>query len=506
MKHSHWLAIVFPLLPLAVPRLHAQQENVLDVGTRSQLMLDPALVYEATRIAFTPHPARKHPANPLMKADQPWEGWYVSVFGGTVLFDERESLFKMWYSCPGDPAYFGLGTCYATSRDGLKWDKPAVGTRPAKNGKPHNSVAAVDTPSVFHDPADPDPAQRYKMICYVPDRGYLAFLSPDGLRWTEQGPRPIVPISYVDDVISAFRDQRAGQYVALPKMMTPVFGRQRRSIYLSTSRDFRTWSKLEPAFFADRRDDLGCLARLERVRPLLNYPDNFNVMRTEFYGAGAYVAESCVVGFPWTFTVSANVPAKGNQEGPIEVQLAVSRDLETWSRPFRTPIIPTGKPGDWDCGMMFTVSQAIDVGDKVWMYYAGANHTHGVPEIYEEKSEGRGKKYTSAIGLATWKRDRFVSANGPAEGGTLTTVPMRFSGKRLDINAVTKPKGEIQVEILDSAGRPIEGFGLSDTITGDNLRHAVSFSGKQDLSGLAGKQVCLRFHLRSAELYAFAFR
>ncbi len=344
------------------------------------------------------------------------------------------------------------------------------------------------------------------MIGFDPDRGYLALTSADGLRWAEQSPKPIVPISYVDDVVSAFRDRRTGRYVALPKMMTPVFGRQRRTIYLSSSADFHNWSKIEPAFVADRRDDLGSLARLEMVRSLLSYPDNFNVMRTEVYGAGAYAAESCVIGFPWVFTVSANVPKHGNQEGPIEVQLAVSRDLETWSRPFRTPVIPLGKPGDWDSGMILSASHAIDVGDEVWLYYGGANHTHGAPALYDAASDGWGTKVTATVGLATWTKDRFVTGDAPATGGTLTTVPLRFTGKRLEVNAVTKGKGEVRVELLDAAGRTLKAFEPSAPITGDSLRHNVAFSDRVDLAGLAGKPVCLRFHLRDAELYAFAFR
>ena len=481
----------------------AQQENVLDVGTRSQLLLDPSLVYEAERVAFTPHPASKHRDNPLMMVDQPWEGSYVSAFAGTVLYDAHDRMFKMWYTGPGAAAYFEGGhyfTFYATSVDGLRWNKPLAGVYPARNGKPHNCVGPIACPSVFHTPDDRDAARRYKMICFDEDRGYLAKTSPDGLKWVDQSARPIVPISYVDDVISAFFDRRTGQYVAMPKMMTPVFGRQRRSIYLSSSPDFVHWSRPEPAFFADRRDDLGSLARLERVRPLLNYPDNFNVMRTEFYGAGAYVAESCVVGFPWVLTVSANVPRPGNQEGPIEVQLAVSRGLETWSRPFRTPVVPLGEAGDWDGGMILSTSYAIDVGDEVWLYYGGANATHGAPV------DGGAKTSTTAIALATWQRDRFVSADASAAGGTLLTVPLRFAGSRLEINAATKDAGQIRVEVVDAAGRPLEGGVMSEPIVGNSLRHAVVFPGTTNLARLGGRPVCLRFHLRNAELYAFAFR
>lgn len=486
--------------------VRSQQINLLDAGSRSQLLADPSLVYESKGVVFTPHAARKHPANPLLKPDRPWEGWYVSIFAGTVLYDDKARQFRMWYTCPGHPDHFDTrGVCYATSDDGLTWTKPPVGTIKAKSGQAHNYLVAADCPSVFVDATEVDPQRRHKMVCYVDDKGYMAMTSPDGFRWTLQSQKPLFPISYVDDVVSAFHDPRSGEFVALPKMMSPVFGRIRRSIYLSTSRDFRHWSRPEPAFFADRRDDLGCLARLERVRPLLSFKDNFNVMRMDIYGAAAYVAESCTIGFPWMFTVSANVPKYGNQEGPIEPQLAVSRDRESWARPFRTPIVPLGKPGEWDSGMILTASQAIDVGDEVWLYYAGMNHTHGAAAAFEANPAASGK-VAGAIGLATWKRDRFVSADGGSEEGSLTTVPLRFEGSRLEINAVTRPNGSLRVELLDPAGNPVKGYAKSQPIVGDNLRHRVVFPDSEDVAALAGRPICVRFHLHEAELYAFAFR
>ncbi len=153
-----------------------------------------------------------------------------------------------------------------------------------------------------------------------------------------------------------------------------------------------------------------------------------------------------------------------------------------------------------------TASQAIDVGDEVWLYYGGANHTHSAPALYDAAAGGQGTKVTTAIGLATWKRDRFVSADAPATGGTLTTVPLRFAGKRLELNAVTKGKGEVRVELLDAAGRALKGWESSVPISGDSLRHNVAFPDRMDLATLASKPVHLRFHLCDAELYAFAFR
>src|SRR3954466_10585099 len=94
----------------------AQQQNVLEVGTQSQLFIDSQAVYESQGITFTPHAARKHPGNPLVTADQPWEGWYVTAFAGTVLYDPEAKRFRMWYSAPGNPEYFDHAVvCYAVS-------------------------------------------------------------------------------------------------------------------------------------------------------------------------------------------------------------------------------------------------------------------------------------------------------------------------------------------------------------------------------------------------------
>jgi hypothetical protein len=47
-----------------------------DVGSRAQLFIDQVLVRDTERVAFTLHPAEKHPKNPLVKADRPRERWH----------------------------------------------------------------------------------------------------------------------------------------------------------------------------------------------------------------------------------------------------------------------------------------------------------------------------------------------------------------------------------------------------------------------------------------------
>ncbi|HEY5314627.1 MAG TPA: hypothetical protein VIK18_18990, partial [Pirellulales bacterium] len=122
--------------------LAADRSGAFDVGDRTQLFIDQVLVRSAERISFSLHPGTKHPANPLLRADKPWEGWRLSIYG-SVLYDPDEQLFKMWYLGDETASFPNFATYYATSRDGIHWEKPLVGTAAsAIAGERHNAVLA----------------------------------------------------------------------------------------------------------------------------------------------------------------------------------------------------------------------------------------------------------------------------------------------------------------------------------------------------------------------------
>lgn len=466
-----------------------------DVGTLSQLFIDDFLVASSAGLALRQHQARKHPANPLLVADQPWEHRWVQIYGD-VVYDESEGRFRMWYlTDTGDLFPERSNTCLATSTDGIRWEKPLIGTVPSRTGVRTNVVMkSVEIASVIHDPADPDPSRRYKAICWIdsgPDRGALTMVSPDGLAWRRYSPGRIFDCS---DVVTGFRDPRSGRYVALLKVFAEIGGVRRRVFDVSTSTDFLNWSRPEPALRPDARDDAGSEVRIERIRDLLQgAPDDPAALRTEFYGSGFHAAESCIVGFPWIFTINRETgPHSKSNLGCIDVQLAVSRDFRHWERPFRTSCLPQER-GAWDEGMVVTQAQAVRFGDEVRLYYAGMNHAHGMP------------KQGGGIGLAVWTRDRFASRDAAGEPGELTTVPLVFGGDRLEVNAQVGAAGGLTVEPLDPDGRPIAGFGASEPLRGDSLRHAVAWRAGQ-IAALRGRPLRLRFRLQRASLFAFAFR
>ena len=76
------------------------------------------------------HLPKYHPANPVLKPDKPWEmknpdHAAAMVFSDGVWYDPKDQLFKMWYLV-GESAATG----YATSRDGIHWEKPLLDVRP----------------------------------------------------------------------------------------------------------------------------------------------------------------------------------------------------------------------------------------------------------------------------------------------------------------------------------------------------------------------------------------
>jgi hypothetical protein len=55
--------------------------------------------------------------------------------------------------------------------------------------------------------------------------------------------------------------------------------------------------------------------------------------------------------------------------------------------------------------------------------------------------------------------------------------------------------------------KPVPGFNVANckTITGDSVRHLVTWNGDPMLENLAGRVVRLRIEMQNAKLYAFKF-
>src|SRR5205823_4326305 len=132
-------------------------------------------------------------------------------------------------------------------------------------------------------------------------------------------------------------------------------------------------------------------------------------------------------------------------------------------------------------------------GDELYFYHSGRAGSPG-------KKEARDT--AGSTGLARLRRDGFASLVAGETAGTLTTRPLRFSGKHLFVNADAKD-GELTAEVLDERDQPLPGLSAADCVPvrADKTRVAVTWK-KAELTA-AEKPVRLRFHLTKARLYAF---
>jgi len=174
--------------PMPVPYLeHPPDVIPIDIGR--QLFVDDFLVAE-TRLTRTHHPAEYWPENPILEPDKPWETDTTSQdhpaptampFSDGVWYDPAAQLFKMWYM-----GGYIKTTCYATSKDGIHWEKPMLDVVPETNivqDKPR------DSNTVWLDLLENDPAKRYKMFIYLRGEPPSLFVSADGIHWGDAATR-----------------------------------------------------------------------------------------------------------------------------------------------------------------------------------------------------------------------------------------------------------------------------------------------------------------------------
>jgi hypothetical protein len=189
---------------------------------------------------------------------------------------------------------------------------------------------------------------------------------------------------------------------------------------------------------------------------------------------------------------------RGRGSGPLETQMAVSRDGVHWKRYPRPAYIGIGRHAGLDLKKTYIAHKMVRRGDEIWQYYVGS-------ELYHSpwKKEGR-----DAIFRVVQRLDGFVSADFAYTGGNLTTKPLAFSGDRLVMNVDTDATGYLQVGFVDEHGKPIDGFGVDDCVyvNADDTAAEVEWlkSGK-NVSSLAGKTVRLIVRGRGAKLYSLQF-
>ena len=458
-----------------MPRLDPTE---LVIGDAPQYFFDNGVVSAVANITRTVHRPSKSPANPVIRADRPWEHITYFSFNGWQAWHDAETgrthcMYEDWWLDRDKLARGEGGTIhawanarmrylYAHSDDGETFLKPPMGVF-SHGGEDTNVVMGSETDGSPHsmgllrDPWDTDESRRYKALYFhVPPSeeevggGVVRHgVSPDGIHWTPLDEPPVVGAerARLDDTAIVAVDPESRAYLAItrhpfmvgapdplrlpplgPTGGTPTFdvatdqpgGRNRRRVFMMESADFHHWT---------------------RPRLVLAPDPDIDNLDTSFYGMSLYRIGAQWLGFMGVFNMVSNT---------MHVELTHSRDGRTWRRvwPGR-PWLEPGPPGAWD-QFMVNVSSAPIAADngELRVYYGGSRNHHdwwfaGPPEQYAgstawdhlpEVNDMSNVGY--ALGLARMRQDGFVSLDaGREREGLIVTEPMVAPGDRLRINA-----------------------------------------------------------------------
>ncbi|MEX2172524.1 MAG: hypothetical protein WD851_24595 [Pirellulales bacterium] len=488
----------------------ATASEPIKLSQEPQLFLNDHLIADMRNLSRDVKQPTKHPANPVITPDQPWERRMIELYG-TVLFDEDTQSFRCWYLASehgaAQPEYY---ICYAESEDGIHWQKPLVGEEPFGPYDQHNIVIRGGHGiSVIKEPSDPDPERRYKAA-----GGDVFGTSPDGIHWTIENNRYAVRkndtcsslVRWKDEYLYFVRNQEpeTGGTLHDPKTDKTWSGTM-RGVGLCTSNDFRTWTEKRSIFRTDERDGFPW------VQP--------HALCVTAYG-------DALIGL---LPIMKIIPDDGNNlMSTISVQLMTSRDGRDWKRVAdRAVFMPADKPEpkhrrNWDARFHPGANMFVH-DDVVYIYYFGTNLLFGESNWQEGRLRfGEGvqpveaveRTYTQprpfGIGLATLPADRFVSlrpVNWEIEG-VMQTHPLLISGNHLLVNADVAP-ADLHVALLDAAGQPVPGFAHENSVAvpHDKLRHRIVWrneAGEQSLPQAAtAKPLALEFKISNGDLYAF---
>src|SRR5690606_16498741 len=149
---------------------------------------------------------------------------------GSVLPKTHQDGYRMWYHA-WDREYLNL---YATSKDGLKWDKPPLDIISYK-GSSANNIFFRETdedhlPQIIYTPWETDSMRRYKLMIYDYGRtepihltsGFWAAYSKDGIHWENAENNPVLKDR--GDVGSFVWDGHRNRYLGYTKIFSPVRG------------------------------------------------------------------------------------------------------------------------------------------------------------------------------------------------------------------------------------------------------------------------------------------
>ncbi|MBL8848110.1 MAG: hypothetical protein JNG89_00410 [Planctomycetaceae bacterium] len=412
------------------------------------------------------HQPQKHPANPVLPHGKPGEpDEYRAQFYGSIV--REGGRFRMWYiagdndgmqTVANKTAYFGWRAAYAESEDGIHWNKPYLGLVEYR-GNRRNNLLKIDPPDVtgltlvlLHEPEDPDPKRRYKMMHQIrwaeaPAFGWttsVPLFSRDGYEWkleTKGAPQNYA-ISTNDMPLPPEHTEQSGLY-------------KWQGMYYLTGQQLSPW-----AYLADG-SECGRIMTSFRSSDFVNWKQS----KTLNYVRHGYVSMPQALGkeshSPASVWNRGNVllglhglwnGAPNLADRTMPMGLLISNDGLHFREPVPDSVfVPHGEDGAWDARGLLSGQEFEHVGDLTYIWYGTWN-----------LSEPRSENTPGAVGLLTMRRDGFGSLSPMSAGAPAELVTCTFDAglaDRLVVNADGLGNdARLRIELVDELERPVAGF------------------------------------------------
>jgi hypothetical protein len=357
----------------------------------------------------------------------------------------------------------------AESQDGLRWQIPDLSSIHLQDrAYPHQVLPVTNfstwNPCYYDERAIS--SERLKGLVVNHTKSDL-WVSPDGLHWR---------------CIDGVQWQRA-----TPDPVTSVFWNASRSSYVLTTRPSRNDRRLAVAETTDWRKFSEPELALEA--------DALDTPLAQIYGMPVFPYHGWFVGLLWVFHVSPEVKGQSPLKflgGKIDCQLSYSLNGWHFQRGLRETFMQNADPGQLGGGCLYPCCMVLDDEETIRIYSNAVRHEHG----FQLPGD-------AGIVLHTLRRDGFTYLESSGGAGVIGTRPLLARGGALELN-VLAPDGEVRVQLTDSKGDILPGYGFADSIpfAGDNLHWEPQWKGNQTLQNLPERTLRLEVLLDNARLYA----
>lgn len=522
MKLHHTLRRMLPGLLAAGFGTAAVAAGQLDSGTFrpeiDETRVQTLFAFDQVSIPFTRnlqlemHAPEKYAGNPVLGRGRSGEAdsWAIHFYGSVI---RDQGKFRMWYIGTGDER--GQNThhdtslwrlLYAESVDGVTWVRPKLGLVEYRGGKENNILltqpflGAINV-KVLHEPDDPDPSRRYKMILHAhwmkkeARHGTLApYASADGFRW-----RLLADITPTKET-----EVPADQLLLPPVHFEPAGG-----LYKWDGFYYASGQNPVPA----TRPYLARIARAYRSRDFVEWSQTSNVNfvrhtqhidRYRRGNEGKQTHEGISVWNRGNVLLGMYGQWEGAKEWPsitINQGFVLSNDGLNFREPAQEWVfLKIGPDGTWDEGGLMQGQGFENVGDKTYIYYGSGDLRTWT--AYKKPIPPRG-----SVGLATLPRDRFgdlrvaerefATDEGAAEFITQDVTARPGAARRFYLNADgLGADATLRIELLTRDERPLPGYSgaAAAVVSRSGFQVPVAWQGRPEAAGLPERfRVKVRF-------------